>query len=413
MRKRRLRVLKPGGKQIRAEVHLYFFDAGGQTLHQEAMPVGQGWFEYEDDPALDACWAFAIPKEPGYWTSCVQSFRALPEVWCAPIKVSGHSWWHQMLGTDHLANPNRGAGLRIGVIDAGFTPDESLRHVKRIDDDGGVVDEDPDFWIHGEAVCRILSDRMAPISCAPMAPGAELLFASATYSDEDLLNEDFIFPLSDNLPQSHLDPVLINNAIFDMAVSNQVDIINLSAGAVEMNEADESAIQATIALARKHGVTIVCAAGNEPADRADFPARLDDCIGVGAFGLVDWGARGSMPRDYSYGEENPTGTWQGKKVFHWGESAYGEGVDTIGPGVGILIARSGKPTYDLTGTSFSAPIVCGALAVELAADPTYLGMPRDHSRTLYAVERLKALCKPSGMPEALEGAGIVAPNIKS
>jgi subtilisin family serine protease len=412
MEKRRLVAKSTKGKSIQVDVHLQFVVSDEVTMHQQAAPLGGGRFEYEDDPNLPDSWALAIPKEAGFWTGCMPRFRGVAEVSCSPIKVSGPSWWHAMLG-ERLSNPNRGQGVRIGVIDAGFLPDESLDHVQRIDDEGGIVDEDPDYWIHGEAVCRLLSDRLAPLSCAPMAPGAELLFASGTYPDETLLNTDFCFPLLSNLPQSHLDPTLVNNAIFDLAVDHCVDLINLSAGVVKMNASDESSIEATIALAADLGVIMVVAAGNDPVERADFPARLDDCIGVGAFGCDGWGPRGSMPRDYYDDPESPRGDWQGKKVFHWAESAYGDGVDTIGPGVGILISRGGKPAFDLTGTSFSAPIVCGALAVELASDDTYLGMPRDRSRTLYAAERLKALCVPSGMPEVCEGAGIVVLKTKS
>ena len=48
---------------------------------------------------------------------------------CLPLPRTGPgAWWHEELGID-LAKPNRGQGIRIGVIDTGYGPHPALAHV--------------------------------------------------------------------------------------------------------------------------------------------------------------------------------------------------------------------------------------------------------------------------------------------
>jgi subtilisin family serine protease len=311
-----------------------------------------------------------------------------------------------MLG-HKVGDPARGANIRIGVIDAGFTPDRSLAHIQMIETAGDIVDDVGDYWIHGEVISRIISDRDAPACCAPIAPGAELFFASATYNGSMAGSPAFRFPISGSPGSSHLDPTLIADAIFEMALNHDVDLINISAGASALPAEVERGVAEAIETAAEMGTVVVCAAGNEYATPADFPARHPATIGVGAFGQTGWGPPGSAVRDFVTGTVGGDGRWLGRNVFHWSDSAYGEGVDTVGPGIGILVARDGKPAFDLSGTSFSAPIVLGTLAVELSQDETYLSLPRDQARLEYVKGVLELYCRSAQMPAQLEGAGIL------
>jgi len=59
---------------------------------------------------------------------------------CTPIAkagAGGAGWWHAALGID-LTDTQRGAGIRVGVIDTGCSPHPNLAHVKLI---GAFVDQ--------------------------------------------------------------------------------------------------------------------------------------------------------------------------------------------------------------------------------------------------------------------------------
>ena len=69
------------------------------------------------------------------------------------------------------------------------------------------------------------------------------------------------------------------------------DVINLSLGTFDEVEGDlESGVAEAIRAAIDAGVTVICAAGNTFREGAAFPARLEACVGVAAFGdlLLDF-----------------------------------------------------------------------------------------------------------------------------
>jgi subtilisin family serine protease len=369
-------------------------------------PKGSGEYSFDDVASLEQIGALVEPLEPGHWCAWEPDFRgAGSTIFCPKIDDAGHSWWHALLGR-RLGNSERGLGIRIGVIDAGFDYKIVAADITEIDIGGGRVAAPAGSWIHGEAVCRILSDSEAPDSCTAIAPGAELLFASATYHTMTLDDRRFRLPLADFDQLGYLDPTLVVDAIYEMALNHDVDLINLSAGAVALPDHLQRGLSEAIETAAESGTLVVCAAGNSFVDEADFPARHPDCIGVGAFGHLGWGPATSAALEFCGSSPGGEGWWNHLQVFHWADSAYGVGVDTIGPGVGVLIARDGQAAFDVTGTSFASPIVVGMLAVEMADDDLYLHMPRDRLRIAYARSRLEARCQRTGMPEVYEGAGI-------
>lgn len=394
------------GHPIDARLHLYFqkSDQGGQLREVGKVTVGK--YRVEDSEASTVRGGHVDPYEPGFWGAWSHDIRPGGTIRCPGIEETGYSWWHDILGR-RITQRTRGLGVRIGVIDAGFDPVKAGLEVVAVNVGGGLVQELPGRWIHGEAICRILGDTSAPQCCAPIAPCAELFFASATYDQTMLSDDRFRFPSADLSQGGQLDPTLVINAVYELSLTHGVDVINLSAGVSDIDDYLERGMTEAIETAADEGVLVVCAAGNACSEQADFPARLPDCVGVGVFGAQAWGPPGSATgsRTFHGASKEGFGEWAGQEVFHWADSAYGQGVDTIGPGVGILIARDGKPAFDLTGSSFAAPIVLGALAVVLAEDGDYLTLPRNRSRTTHARQRLVAYCVPTGMARPYEGAG--------
>lgn len=392
------------GRPLSASVYLMFDDIDGESQTITCDIGARGKLVYDGREVDVGTLALVLPNEEGFWSSCAEQFDRVDEIVCDRLpQTRSSNWWHALLG-ERISHTDRGARIRVGVIDAGFEPDAGLAHVQMLE-----VPEEPSYapplrWGHGEAVCRILADRTAPEDCAPIAPGADVVFASASFTRTTTDDEDFLFPVADAVEGDHLDPRLVANAIYEMTYGWDVDLINLSLGVFD--EAGEGlgvaeAINAAVAA----GVTVICAAGNEPLEEVAFPARHAETIAIGAIGARGWGGRNSTARLYD-DRAQALGMLQGREVFHWCDSAFGPDIDAVAPGVGILIARDGRPAFDLSGTSFAAPIVTGLLAVDLDLDDTYLSLPRDRERTLHVRRRLLALCKPVGLDADLQGAGV-------
>lgn len=83
----------------------------------------------------------------------------------------------------------------------------------------------------------------------------------------------------------------------------------------------------------------------------------------------------------------------------------------MAPGVDIIstVPSTGERNCEFTamsGTSMSAPIACGALAILLAADTDYLRMEPDRDRADHALEVLRRSCRDLGFSEERQGAGL-------
>lgn len=138
----------------------------------------------------------------------------------------------------------------------------------------------------------------------------------------------------------------------EYAADNGADIINLSLGAY----GNDSTLQSGIDYAQDRGVLIVAAAGNDTANlNTDpfYPACSDGVVGVAATTAAD----------------------QASSFSNYGDDC----VDIASPGSSILStlytddATNGfTDDYGyLSGTSMATPIVSGAAALLLAANPTF------------------------------------------
>lgn len=402
-----IKVLSPSAEAIDAKVYVRLRPWRGHQEIEATHINDEGAVVLTKRQARRAERLIVLPQDPGYWRTWAPDVQALTSVICPEIDARSTSWWHQLLG-NALCDPQRGKGIKIGVVDLGFTPDQSLDQVRMLT--GPPASALPLYVAHdhGEAVCRILADQDAPPGCTPIAPGAELFFADGAFSSLTLQDVGFSFPVAGAVEfDDHLDPTRVVNAIFEMVRTHEVDIINLSLGTFYLEEIETTGLRQMIAYAADRGVTVVCAAGNEHLNGAAFPASLHDALGIGAYGASDWAPPFSVTRDFDEPSAGATGRMGDTEVFLWAESAYGPGVDGLGPGVGILVARNGFPAFDLSGTSFAAPIVTGLLAVELARDSHYLRLPRDRTRTQYVQKRFAKLCRRTGMEPQFEGQGAV------
>ncbi len=124
----------------------------------------------------------------------------------------------------------------------------------------------------------------------------------------------------------------------DYAVSDGMDIINLSLGT-----ADSNALRECLQNAYDKGTVIVTASGNKGIDCKDIlPADFDGAITVGA---VD---KNGMPTDFSN---------------------FGTSLDLVAPGVDIYSCLNGNTYGFVSGTSMATPFVSAASALMLGYAP--------------------------------------------
>ena len=149
-----------------------------------------------------------------------------------------------------------------------------------------------------------------------------------------------ILPLktADDQGSSYLSDVI---EAIDYAISKDVDVINLSMGSTEPSDIENEAIQ----RAFQAGIVVVASAGNDENSSYEYPASYDNVISVG-----------SIAEDGS--------------VSYF--SNYNDMVDIVAPGEEIYTCttRGSYTKEDVTGTSFSAPMVSAVAAVLKSIDPT-------------------------------------------
>ncbi|UFP92870.1 S8 family serine peptidase [Gloeobacter morelensis] len=133
------------------------------------------------------------------------------------------------------------------------------------------------------------------------------------------------------------------------AADNGANVINLSLG----GPGDSSVLREAVDYAHRKGVVVVCAAGNESAPQASYPALYANCLSVSATG-----PDGSLSFFSNFG--------RGVDL-----SAPGGDKSALGADGGILqntIDEQGNSTYaSYQGTSMAAPHVAGVAALVYSA----------------------------------------------
>ncbi len=207
-------------------------------------------------------------------------------------------------------NSTWGAGVSIAILDTGVTSsrafDSSISSLNLVDLPYDLSAQNG----HGTAVASMI---IGQTSLTPgVAPDSEILSIR----------------IANDLGQS--DSFLLAQGIV-AAVDGGVDLINISMGSF----GDSALVRNAIEYARVAGVLIIAATGNNGTDRVTYPAANAGVIAVGA---VD--AAGN----------------------HLDFSNSGDQVAISAPGFEVNAAWTGDQAAKVSGTSFSAPIVAGAIA---------------------------------------------------
>lgn len=130
----------------------------------------------------------------------------------------------------------------------------------------------------------------------------------------------------------------------DWAITNRMDIINMSLGSSSYSEALEAAVNRAYGA----GILLVAAAGNSgtditSSDNVEYPAKFDSVIAVAATDATNLRA-----------------------YF----SSTGPEVEVSAPGVNIKSTYLNNSYVTMSGTSMATPMVSGDLALLKQANPT-------------------------------------------
>lgn len=256
-----------------------------------------------------------------------------------PYILNDYAWQFEDIGADETWNQvSNDETVVVAVLDTGVNanhPDLVGRLVDGYDyitQSTKIVDHDG----HGTCVSGCISALADNgVGIAGVAGTADVKIASYCIGDE------------------YYDDSTICAALIACADREDIDVINMSYGGYESSRTERSAIE----YASQQGKILVASSGNEGDDRRyagkySYPASYDNVISVAATDSQD---------EVSY------------------FSQYNDQVDLAAPGEEIYTTSKNGSYESIDGTSFSSPIVAGACAVVLAANP---GLSADEVETI-------------------------------
>lgn len=213
-----------------------------------------------------------------------------------------------------------GEGITIGVIDSGTVnhPDIKNNILTGYNYISNSIDVEDNIG-HGTFVNGIISAEINDIGIVGVAPKARVLPLKC-------------FDVGYKTTVS-----TISKAIKDAVDKYDCDIINMSLGLTQYSETLENAINYAV----DKGCIIVASVGNTGSENLYYPAAFDNVIGVGAV------------------DSNATVTDFSQK---------NESVFVVAPGQSIISTNMNGSYSEKKGTSFSAPMVSGLIALLLDMD---------------------------------------------
>jgi subtilisin len=280
------------------------------------------------------------------------------------------------------ARPAAGRGVTVGIVDTGVGPHADLALA------GGentVRGERTSDWHdngdgHGTHVAGIVAARgAARKGVRGLAPGVHLRSYRVFGKGKDYATNYAILKA------------------LDRAVADGCDLVNMSLGGGDPDEATRAAI----ADARAQGVLVIAAAGNDGRRAVSYPAAEQLAVAVSAMGR-----RGTFPADSTHWAEVMRPYGRDRANFVAAFSNVGPEIDLTAPGVAIVsTVPGGYAAYD--GTSMACPAVTGAAAALLARNRRVLGLPRGQARSDEMARIVFAAARTLGFGAKYEGRGML------
>lgn len=390
----KLTITGDGEPLSKIEVMLYQRTPSGQIMIKTVTTDTNGKISVQVPHGYQMALVEPIPYA-GCWIMLAEAPPSGSTIDCVAIAgagANGSGWWHEVMNVD-VSKPNRGAGIKVGVIDTGCGPHRNLAHVTLAGAfvDGTVLsaDQAADVAEHGTHTTGIIGARPSEVSdYAGIAAGCDLFHARVFKGEGE----------HDGPTQADL-----INAIDSLSRDHQCDLINMSLGGGPPSAAEEDAIRD----AAERGTLCICSAGNENGP-IDFPGAYPECQAVSAIGKVGWAPSSTFSADNRPNDPSKTGQ---DNLFLASFSCFGPTLACAAPGVGIVSTVPDRNGFsgaymEMDGTSMASPAACGALAVILSQDADYNALPRDASRSKRAALLLAQHCRPFGLAVKYEGRGL-------
>ncbi len=266
---------------------------------------------------------------PNWTYNHAQRLAAMP----APRAASGppRLYASELVGGARPGACRLAAPLRIGMIDGPVNPAHPALRGARVRHEpltGRAAVPGAD---HGTAVAALIVGEDPSGALAGFARGADLLAVS-------------VFTVEGGLVETTVERIV---AALDLLVGRQVRLVNLS-----FSGPRSAALGVAISAVARRGVVMIGAAGNDGLAQVGYPAEAPEVIAVTA---VD-----SAQRRYRLANT-------------------GGPVEIAAPGVDVYVALAQGGGYG-SGTSFSAPIVTGLIAREMARGTAGTEALRAHLR---------------------------------
>lgn len=266
-------------------------------------------------------------------------------------------WSIEQTGVRKLGK-RRGEGIRVGIVDTGFSAHPDLNQVvSDARDFTGSRNGVEAVHAHGIHVAGIIAGRETDRGGVGVAPWCRLWIAKALGDDGSGSDES-------------------TAAAVSWLVESHVHVINMSLGSPSKMPQTAAAITAAYAA----GITVVCAAGNAGDTGRSWPASDERVVSVGATDVNHAAADFSEPSS----------------------------VDVAAPGVKILSTYKGGQYAVLSGTSMATPWLTGFLAVWFG-DLMAAGMTLPTHAKVF--ERIAEWTEDIGQPgdDAKTGHGLMSP----
>lgn len=225
-------------------------------------------------------------------------------------------WGTELIGNNSYKKEGK-RKIRIAVLDSGINSNHYDLKGKIVQEYNATLDEPEDNFGHGTAIAGIITANDNDIGIVGITQNVELISVKVIDNNGKIDKQDFIKG-------------------FEWAITNDVDVINLSLGF----QSDFPELRRIIQEALDKGIIIVAASGNTYGLNAQFPARYDDVISVG---LVD---EFKQPTKYS---------------------AIGK-IDFVAPGVNILSLKNDGHYSYYNGSSYSTAFITGVISEILSND---------------------------------------------
>ncbi len=188
---------------------------------------------------------------------------------------------------------------------------------------------------HGTMVASLIFGRSAPgLAVEGVAPDCRGLIIP--------LFEDGPDEPAGELPRPHTSQFELARAIA-RAVDAGASIINVSAGEPAVSGDCHPVLRRAVARARRKGVLIVAALGNERHEERQMPAAMPGVVAVGA-----WPTGGERGAHAQPSEQGPGAL-----------PSVGKATCIVAPGHGLLAALPGGGVGHASGTSYATAIVSG------------------------------------------------------